>query len=73
MYLEKCDITKSVSQMKIIRKYGSWTILCLTSIVMMVLNYNTTSNVVNYTVLDVQELHLHDNPEPQGTYIKFIS
>ena len=54
---------------KISNQYNGLILLCLTSIVM-VINYKT-SNIVNYTVLDLQEIHLYE--EPQGTYTAILS
>ena len=53
--------------------YG-FTLLCLTSIAM-VINYNT-SNIVNYTVYDVKEIHLNNDggveKEPERKHINYI-
>ena len=54
---------------KITNQYYGLTLLCLTSIVM-VINYKT-SNIVNYTVLDLQEINVYE--EPQGMYSKILS
>ena len=49
--------------------YYGFILLCMASI-FMVMNYRTTSNIVNYTVLDVkQDIHFYD--EPEGTIFYF--
>ena len=52
--------------------YYGFILLCMVSIVM-VMNYRTTSNVVNYTVLDVkQDIHFYDEPEGMSFKLTFL-